>query len=217
MNLPQGPVNPNIPSRSVNPEQVTDLRYSLANELIGSQDYLMNHPAGNPRVIIYPRSETLNINEIREKLIDHNLILGYTISQEDESEQAFIIPRSARPLAHEAKSNVAGNYSYNDSKLIYDLGHMLGTLFTIDAQKYVLKNGIGNSVAIVEFTKPDERRLFFVPGIERIIEPSSQTGGPLEKYIGELSSEFGGRFDSALLFFRQGYMRAVAEGGSLHE
>ena len=46
---------PNGPEHSSHPvEHRTNLRFSLANQEIGSEDRLVHHPAADQRVITYP-------------------------------------------------------------------------------------------------------------------------------------------------------------------
>src|SRR5579862_8470728 len=116
--------NPNFPRRSVSPEQDTGRRYNLHYDLLNNSDRLINHPSGASRIVTYlkggPEAES-----IKDKLIDMALILGYPIGSGLEEEQIFVVPPSARPLAYDSGSQTEGSYSYNDTKLFYDLGNML--------------------------------------------------------------------------------------------
>lgn len=213
MNSPSTPNNLNFPQRSVNPEQPTDLRYSLAYELISSKDRLVNHPSGPTRLVTYPRTEGER-ERIREQLLEKRLILGKIISELEEPEQTFVVPISARPLAYDAMSQAQGSYSYNDSKLFYDLGHMLATVLSVDQRKYVIKGDIGHAVAIVEFIRPGEKQLLFVPGVEHLLEPLGQDMNALGYYAEVLVQEFGDRFGNAALPLRMGFAQALSEQGA---
>lgn len=207
MNNPIGPSGPNFPNTSFGSESATGLRNSLAYELIGSSDRYINHPSGITRVVTYPLGDA-QTEQFKDKLLDLGLILGYPIDAEEDSEHAFIVPRSARPLAYDAESRVKGNYSYDDDKLFYDLGYILNTVLKIDEVPRVIRGDIGHVIAITEFTKPNERPLFLVPGVERVLEPLEDGKDPFAYYSEALDREFGMRFRAWGIALRTGYERA---------
>lgn len=193
-------------SRSISPEQYTGLRFSLAYEPIGSIDYLVNHPSGKQRIVEYP-STSKRLRRLKNKLVEQRLILGSEMPTNSAESRAFIVPSSARPLAYDSGSRVEGSYSYNDNKLFSDLGGLLAKLLVIDNKNgYVVKGDIGHTVAITEFAFPGQRQLFFVPGVEHVIQQTNPDFPSLVEYESRLESEFGNRFYLSIEQFRAGFM-----------
>ncbi len=192
-------------------ERDTTPRYSLAYELIGSDDTIVRHPGGgSARIVSYPQARGRK-SVIREVLLGKGLILGRVRSEIDDKEQQFIVPTSARPIAYDARVDAPGAFSYNDEQLFFDLGNLLGELYLSDQEEPVVVGNIGRAVALVEFTRPNERQLYFVPGIERIIETLPVGFEPSEYYTDSLMQTFGHRFDLAAVSFRMGFSEAVAQ------
>lgn len=198
-------------SRRPTPEAPTQLRHSVAYDLIGSVDTVLGHVSGTVRLVGYERPDAQRA-EVREALLRKKLILGEVLTYPNEKSQAFRVPKSARPIAYDASVGGAGAFSYNDENLFYDLGNLLGELFVATEEQTVARGDIGRIIAFVEFTEPDERRLFFVPGIERVTVPLETGVSPLGYYADKLTEAFGNRFDNANLYFRTGFAQATATG-----
>lgn len=190
-------------------ELPTKTRFSLAYDVVGSSDILVKHPAGSTRIVEYTQSDPRQA-AIRESLIQRGLILGKVISSDEDATLAFKVPKSARPIAYDACVVSQGIFSYNDERLFYDLGNLLGELYVARDEKLVDSGDIGRTIAFVEFTDQDERRLYFVPGIEKVCETLDDGVSPLGYYAGKLTEGFGHRFDNAGLQFRIGFAEATA-------
>ena len=190
-------------------EHRTNIRFSLANREIGSVDHLVHHPTGDQRVITYPRPEQEQL-AIRGALYGRQLILGKLVTEEAQEEQTFVIPDSARPLVYDAASRAQGAFSYNDSQLFSELGQLLASATQVTGSEYILKGDIPHAVAIVEFTRPGQRKLLFSPGVERLFVKLQDGVDPLGYYAGELGGQFGDRFLDAAFYFRSGYEEGLA-------
>jgi hypothetical protein len=192
-------------------EKPTQPRYSLAYPEIGSQDILLQHPTGSVRIVTYEKGDSWQIG-IQEKLLEHGLIVGSVVSEADDDIQGFRVPASARPISYDASVRSTGSFSYNDEQLFYDLGCILGELFGVAEEQPVLTGDIGHSIALVEFTQPNQRQLYFVPGVEKVISPLGHDISPVNYYAGKLHDAFGGRFDASALSFRMGFADITSEG-----
>ncbi len=195
-------------------ERGTSPRYSLAYDLIGSEDVITRHPGGgSARIVTYPLAPGYRA-VVREALLGKGLILGRVQSEINDSEQQFMVPTSARPIAYEARVDTPGAFSFNDEQMFFDLGGLLGELYAQGEEEPVVVGDLGRSVALVEFTRPNERQLFFVPGIERIIEPLPHSASATEYYADNLTQTFGHRFESASSSFRMGFSEAATTEGN---
>jgi len=190
-------------------ELPTKPRFSLAYDVISSSDTLVKHPAGSTRIVEYTQSDPRQI-AVSESLSQKGLILGKVISANDDAALAFSVPKSARPIAYDASVISPGIFSYNDERLFYDLGNLLGELYIATDEKLVDCGDIGRTIAFVEFTDQNERRLYFVPGIEKVCETLDIGVSPLGYYAEKLTEGFGQRFDNAGLQFRLGFAEATA-------
>lgn len=195
-----GEIIPHHPS-----EHQTNVRFSLANQEIGSVDYLIHHPTGNQRAITYPSPDTQHLH-IRDQLYDGGLILGRLVNEEVSGDyESFIIPDSARPLAYDASSRASGAFSYDDAKLFNELGNLFASALLATREQSIFKGDIRHGVAIVEFTKPGERKLLFVPGIEQLFIPLQDGWDPMQFYVDQLAEQFNSQFLEASILFRAGY------------
>lgn len=189
-------------------ESKTPLRYSLAYEKIGSSDIRLNHVSGSVRLVMYEKGDKRQ-TAVRRILQNKGLIAGVPLAAPREKEQIFRVPNSARPIAYDARVDTAGTYSYNDQQLFFDLGSLLGTLYTATKEPLVVVGDLGKSMTFVEFTQPSERQLYFVPGIEKIVQPAGSDIEPVEYYLERLSEAFDYRFDDRSPYFRQGFSNAT--------
>lgn len=186
----QGHRSPNLPDHNSPIERNTGRRYNLSNADIGSVDRIIPHPSGNVRVIEYPAPNKLRTT-MRDSMINKKLIIGSQIDDTDGL-QTFRIPLSARPIAYEASQTKSGEYTYNDSKMFYDLGVLFRSLArAAEKDVYVVKESIGMLVAIVDFTKEGELPLGFVPGVEKAVYPLHTVDDALAHYDYQLASVFG--------------------------
>lgn len=199
-NLPPNPNNP-APRHG---EFITSLRFSLANENIGSNDIIIHHPAGKWRAIEYPTPEPEQLI-IRQHLYDKGLILGNCLTEDDEPMQAFSIPKSARPIAYEASSSGGGDFTYNDPRLYEDLGRLMGFGTRVIQHKYIIRGDLGRAVALIDFTRDYQRRLLFIPGIEQLLRPTLINEDILKFYKERVNRQFGYRFAGASDLFAKGY------------
>lgn len=200
------------PSKFQPGERKTTARYSLEYDLIGSEDIIVRHPSGGGvRVIEYERADVAR-SYLREVLLDKGLILGRILGDKRDKKQHFAIPKSARPISYDASVDDTGAFSYNDEQMFFDLGSLLGEVYKATQEKPVITGDIGRAVAFVEFTRPDERQLYLVPGVERITDSLETGTSPLGYYAEKMTEAFGHRFDTASLSFRMGFSDATAKG-----
>lgn len=193
-------------------QHLTALHHSLAHEYIGSQDKFIRHPSGGWRAIEYTTPNT-DILEVRDRLYRHGLVLGRLVTENDEPKQTYVIPNSSRPLAYEASSGGVGEYTYNDPKLFAELGELIGLGTAVTGHKYVIKGDLGRAVALVGLTRPNERQLLFVPGIEALLSPKDHKQNALNFYTDRINRQFGYRFARASVIFQNGYLRAINNAG----
>lgn len=194
--------------REVTEESRTPPRYSLAYDKIGSQDIRLNHVSGPIRLVMYEHGDKRQV-VVQRILQKKGLIAGVPLEAARAKEQVYRIPTSARPIAYDARVDTAGTYSYNDQQLFFDLGSLLGTLYTATKDPLVVVGDLGKSMTFVEFTQPSERQLYFVPGIEKIVKAAGSDIEPVEYYLERLSEAFDYRFDDRSPYFRQGFSNAV--------
>jgi hypothetical protein len=204
------PIGPDIYPGPTNQEHDTGLRNSLAYGLIGSTDRYYHHPAGDKRIVTYPRTDRAT-EQLRDKLLEQQLILGRPIESTDINDEAFVIPPSARPLAYESSSSAQGSFSYSDDKLFPDLGYMLAKVLELDPKRYIIKGDIGHSVALTDYVHETGRLLFFVPGVERLLVPIEENEDVLGYYANTLRAEFGPRFGDFAMSLRIGFAHGLAE------
>lgn len=180
------------------PERRTSARYSLAYGPISTEDYYIEHVAGNIRILRYPNPGKYR-TQLRKNLMSSGLMMGSPLSDESTDELVFRIPDSARPLAYDSSSTHEGAFSYDDRKLFSDLGLLFGKLTRIDpVRPNVLRGEIGRALAIVEFTRPDQERLQMVPGTELLVFPTNNLNDASAYYHETLAQEFDGRFDDSV-------------------
>lgn len=189
------------------PEAPTNPRYSLSNDLIGSRDFIVGHPTGRVRLLVYENA-TEEQMALRDQLIDHNLIAGELITDSPAEAQAFKMPQSARPIKYESSEESEGAYSYSDEQMFYDIGCVFSMLAQLAASK-VIAGDVGKSLVIVEFAKPGTRQLFLVPGVEKILQDTNPDQAPLDYYLQALKDTFGPRLsENEAMFFRMGFVEA---------
>jgi hypothetical protein len=146
--------------------------------------------------------------DLQNVLKQHGLLLGEQLDTET-SECAYRVPTSARPLAYDARVESAGSYSYNDRQLFFDLGRLLGGLYTATNDGLVVEGDLGKAVAFVEFSAPGERPVFLAPGAEKIVRPVLAGQNPLTYYHEQLSKAFDARFDDRSPYFNSGFSEVV--------
>lgn len=174
---------------------------------------LISHPSSPEnrlRVLSYSvESIEPELITVRETLFARGLLLGKPLNSAHDTEQSFQIPVNARPLQYDAGSQAKGIFTYADGQLFYDAGDLLGNLTEITHSRQVLKQEeIGRSIALREFTHFQDRRLLFVPGIERclIAAPDDEIA---DYYADALQHEFGNRFSLSGDLFRTGFRQAL--------
>lgn len=167
------------------------LRYRLGNPEIGGRDFTRRTPAGKVRYVEYDRPTQPQL-ELRTRLIARGLILGRLVSDSRDGKQLFQIPRSSRPISYETNVPGDGEFTYADSQLFYDAGKLLGSLAML-SDDAVVTGDIGKTIALVEFTRPNEPSLYLAPGIERVTElhPNNDLVGYYQERFHEV---FGERF-----------------------
>lgn len=194
------------PISSEHIERITGLRYNLSNSRIGSEDIFKGHVSGRVRLITYPMPREHGKVVIRATLQAEGLIVGKPLSEKLHGKQVFAVPQSARPITYDASSHAEGAFSYGDDRLFYDLGFLLGTA---QSMGFVLHEEIAHSVALVEFSRPEDRQLFFVPGIECVMDFNTDGEDHSGYYVDSLRQEFGDRFTDAGIYFRMGFGEAA--------
>lgn len=201
--------NPNLPSNPESENQ-TSLRFSLANENIGSKDIIIGHPSRPWRAVEYPTSDSEQL-EIRDKLYAQGLILGRLITENSDDTQCYGVPTSARPLAYESSAAKEGSFTYNDPKLYEDLGELLALTSLTAELKWIIRGDIGRAVALVDFTQPNERRLLLIPGIEKLLKPREKEQDLESYYEDRISHQFGYRFARAPSIVANSFHRTMDE------
>ncbi len=191
------------------PEHATSVRYSLALETVRSTDMMVGHPSGRMRVISYPAPTDERRKGYGERLWEKGLILGEKLGAETARTNAFKVPLSARPIAYDESSDSQGAFSYGDDQLFFDLGGLLASPYNPETGQNVTVTGeVGRAIAFVEFTHSDERRLFFVPGVERIAGEMSLEESR-DYYVEQLTAEFGPAFERGADYFLMGFAEAT--------
>lgn len=147
---------------------------------------------------------------VREAMIQKGLVLGSRVTSPDRQTDSFRVPKSARPIAYDSRVQAAGAFSYNDEQLFFDLGSLLGNLYTAIDDTTVAIGDIGRAITYVEFTEPNQRQLYFVPGFEKITESLSPQFSPLDYYAERLGSAFEGRFQESQNYFNMGFADAIS-------
>ncbi len=187
-------------------ERDTESRSSLVNGVI-ERDWWTNHPAGRHRLVMYPEG-TPEQQAYRSRLRSAGLILGKMISS-SEGKAVYRIPRSARKITYDASSYATGAFTYGDDELFYDIGSLLANVSAACGPNKVIQAPVEDSFAIVEFTRPSERQLYFAPGVERWVVDNPTEGPVIGYYAEALSEQFAGRFANAAFNFRMGYENLV--------
>lgn len=193
--------------RPLNRESVTSARYSLAYEDIGSKDITFRHVGGPVRLVSYEQ-HSADQARIQTVLEEKGLIAGVRLDSE-KRERVYRVPTAARPIAYDARVESSGTFSYNDRQLFYDLGRLLGGLYSATPDRLVIDGDIGKAVAFVEFTAPNEQALYLVPGIEKIVRPTEQDANPLAYYNEQISAAFDALFDDRSPYFNSGFAQVV--------
>lgn len=163
---------------------------------------MIEHVAGLVRIVSYPTPKSSEAVDAKRILNNSGLLLGREIDDDDVGKSSFKIPNSARPLSYDANSESEEAYSYSDGRLLYDLGALLGQVYSHDL---VLDGQLGSNVAIVEFTHSQDRRLFLVPGVECYAKSINEGENPFEYYESKIDDEFHNRFSAAKPSFRIGF------------
>lgn len=193
-------------------EYPTAARSSFASEALGIQDTIYRHPSGKIRFLSYPKKRSPK-NEVLEQLISKGLIIGKR-AEDDSGKLVFVIPRSSRPLTHEAASGSEGAFTYGDDELFFDLGMCLGTVASTSRNESTWRvvqsppeTSLGSLVSIQEFTRPGEARLGLIPGVEQcVVEVDKRIfPDPIAAYGRQLEGVFGSRFQDAAIYFRMGF------------
>jgi hypothetical protein len=170
-------------------------RASFANSGMLRYDSVFKEGAVQRRIIIYP-TPPREVKPLRDRLIEQGLVLGQLLEDQGDGQDRFMVPVSARPLSHEAASESTGPYDYSDSDLFHDLGKLLGNVAASGPESPVLLNeSLGQNVAIVAFTRPDEPSILLVPGFELAAVPMADDDAISQAYGTLLYNEFGSMFE----------------------
>ena len=193
-------------------EYPTAARNSFASDALGIEDNIYRHPSGKIRFLTYPKKRSPK-NEVLDQLIAKSLIVGRR-ADDDADKVVFVIPRSSRPLTHEAASGSEGAFTYGDEELFFDLGMCLGTVASTSQNEGTWRviqapaeTSLGSLVSIQEFTRPGEARLGLIPGVEQcVVEVDKRLfPDPIAAYGRQLEDLFGSRFHDAAVYFRMGF------------
>jgi len=190
-------------------ESATSRRHQLLNGIV-TKDWIVKHPAGSTRMLEYPVPENHEQERYRDALKAKGVILG--IYQQHEPEfvisEYVVIPKGARLLKYDSSSSAEGDYSFNDNKLFYELGELFTAIDYLDPyRRLVVEGPLENKVALTEFTRPSERALWFVPGIEHAIISLPDGHDPIDYYVSLINETFANQFELAADYFQAGYMR----------
>lgn len=211
--MPEIPINPSLTG-----EHSTSARFSFANSAYARQvhleDYMVGRFPQRTRLIRYQSGAN---RTLRGQLQASGLILGRQVESESD---VYVVPKSARPLTYEATMKREGSFSYTDEQLMHDLGSLLGktaALETADGGSWNMialedPQTLGGLVAIVDFTLPDERNLFLLPGVEEVIVPfpKDTLPDPAQFYTDQLAHVFGGNPEALSVYFRMGFNEQLA-------
>ncbi|GAC1390498.1 MAG: hypothetical protein NVSMB46_00280 [Candidatus Saccharimonadales bacterium] len=191
-------------NKSGNLEQPTFNRYSLVNGVI-TEDFILRHPSGTSRILSYPKQKGQS-ERYRKKLVSKDVVLG-TYQDVARSNTEYVrIPKSSRPLGYDSSTNAEGAFTYDDKKLFYELGELLGAINDIKPSKNLIVEGeLDNKIAIVEFTHPNQRSIYFIPGIECWLNEVDREINPLNYYMSQLDMTYANRFADAAVYFESGY------------
>lgn len=192
-------------------EATTQARFSLAYSKIGSTDTIINHVSGSIRVVSYDK-DTRRETKIRNKLTDKGLIVGSLLVDIEPNRNHYKIPKSARPIEYESYVHSSGEYSYNDKKLFYELGELLGDTQKIIGEKNIIEGDLGRMVSFVEFSEPGTRQLFLVPGVEKTVTKINKDLTPLDYYSDQLNQIYDNRFEDAAYYFGLGFIQNRISG-----
>lgn len=157
-------------SRVVSPsERPTGLRYSLVNGIVMEDIIIGEFAHSRKRILALSSPDEKQIDK-REKLAAKGIILGTLIHERKQGISYYSIPLSSRPVAHDAVSSARGKYTYGDAELFQDIGKLFADISVI-CDGDVISDPVENSLALVEFTRPGDRHLYAVPGIEQWLQP----------------------------------------------
>lgn len=172
--------------------QPTSPRYTLASELIGSDDEIISSSGTDLRLVRYPSS--YRQRRLFQALRQKQLVLGVHLPDAHDDRTIFSVPLSARPLAYEVSASRQGEFTYGDKRLFNELGKLMAITNRVTNGCVLPEGSITRLVAFVDFTEPDEHNLFLVPGIERVLTTTELPSR--EYYLQQLPHEMGNRFHS---------------------
>ncbi len=176
-------------------------RYNLAGSIPGAIDQLVRIGKVDVRILRHPTPSAAQRNaatEVRER----GFVLGAPISTSNDQSVTHSIPESARPLLFDAGSEGRGILSFGDKQLFYELGESLRMVIDVQRRHELIYDGnILEAMALIEFTRPGERSVWFVPGFELKLRP--QTGHiDIDAYFSDMvSKSFGQRFERSREIF----------------
>lgn len=180
-------------------------RYSFEDDTIGRSDRIYGGVGILSRRILEYAKPTPEAEVVRHKLAQRGLVLGLEEALTVDSTKRFVVP-GARPIGYDAASNTGSPNLYSDADRFFELGIMLRDVAQIDDETLEITGDIGGQVAEIEFTRPGERRLFFVPGFEHYLKPSPDGQEEVfRRYVKHLADELGERFERHIEGFAQGF------------
>lgn len=188
--------------------QPTPTRYSFMNRGLLREDMTLQEGIRKVRLLRY-WSESPRHRDIRDKIEAAGLLLGQRVASDMPGGNlgTYQIPVSSRPIVHDRNVRSSDIFSYDDDKMFFEIGAALGTLANLgEAEPLVLTGHLGDNIALVEFTRADDRKIFFVPGFEDTVYPSpSSLDEIINQYSVRIHDEFGEQFMGSIEHFVQGF------------
>lgn len=179
------------------------LRFSFMNRDLARIDYSAQEGLERVRYLEYAEPSGIQ-NQIRTDLEGEGLVLGQRIVSGITCK--YRIPRGASPLALAELPEHGSRLAYGDDQMFRDLGIMLRKASSVGMDQYHFAAEIGAHVAIVDLTRENRRKLFFVPGFESYLQNTREGHESLfNKYLIRLRDEFGQRAEDNLFEFEAGY------------
>ncbi len=186
-------------------------RYSFDSPDIHRKDKVSKHPGSSVRIVSCERPSEIT-EHYRDALQERGLILGRRIESDSYNTDAYHIPPSARPLQHDSGEQAPGTYSYNDQRLFYNIGALLAEVTRALPGK-MIEGELPKEIALVEFTLPNERKLFLAPGIEhRIVDAPEETEeiDLIEKYTEQMWSLLTVNKEERLQSLQHGFIETLS-------
>lgn len=185
-------------------KQPTSNRYSFMNRGGLRMDDIYQSQFSKIRIISYiPKSK--QTEKVRDEALEKGLVLGNR-QDSDSGFQEFRIPTSARPFIYDKSLRTSDDLAYTDDNMFLELGQLLKKLADQGAERPLeLRGDIGEHIALLEFTRPDEPKLLFVPGFEEHVGTGLHIDHLTDSYGKRIHDEFGERFMNSAESFIRGF------------